>query len=150
MGSALAIVTMLAVGLASLVIVLMLGRWLRGTAHEAVERAAPLRDPLPRLPLRADRALPIFAFNDAEIIAFPLAGFSTRWFEQLWTTQALHDALGNSLFIAAVTAVIATSLGICAAQAGAGRAFRASGGSWVSSCCPLCCPRSSSRWPSSW
>jgi spermidine/putrescine transport system permease protein len=67
--------------------------------------------------------LPIFAFNDAEIIAFPLAGFSTRWFEQLWTTQALHHALGNSLFIAAVTAVIATSLGICAAQSGAGARF---------------------------
>jgi spermidine/putrescine transport system permease protein len=67
--------------------------------------------------------LPLFAFNDAEIIAFPLAGFSTRWFERLWTTQALHDALQNSLFIAAVTAVIATTLGICAAQAGAGARF---------------------------
>jgi spermidine/putrescine transport system permease protein len=63
--------------------------------------------------------LPLFAFNDASIIAFPLAGFSTRWFEQLWTTQALHDAVQNSLIIAAVTAVVATLLGICAARAGA-------------------------------
>jgi spermidine/putrescine transport system permease protein len=63
--------------------------------------------------------LPLFAFNDASIIAFPLAGFSTRWFEQLWTTAALHQALGNSLFIASVTAVLATLLGTCAARAGA-------------------------------
>jgi spermidine/putrescine transport system permease protein len=62
--------------------------------------------------------LPLFAFNDASIIAFPLAGFSTRWFEQLWTTAALHQALGNSLFIASVTAVLATLLGTCAARAG--------------------------------
>lgn len=67
--------------------------------------------------------LPLFAFNDAEIIAFPLAGFSTRWFEQLWTTTALHDALRNSLFIAVVTAVVATILGVFAAQAGAGARF---------------------------
>ncbi len=63
--------------------------------------------------------LPLFAFNDAAIIAFPLAGFSTRWFAQLWTTDALHQALGNSLFIAAVTATLATLLGVCAARAGA-------------------------------
>jgi spermidine/putrescine transport system permease protein len=62
--------------------------------------------------------LPLFAFNDAAIIAFPLSGFSTRWFEQLWTTQALHHALRNSLFIATVTAILATLLGVCAARAG--------------------------------
>ncbi|MBP1804343.1 ABC transporter permease [Rubellimicrobium aerolatum] len=62
--------------------------------------------------------LPLFAFNDAAIIAFPLSGFSTRWFEQLWTTQALHDALRNSLVIATVTALLATTLGVCAARAG--------------------------------
>ena len=68
--------------------------------------------------------LPLFAFNDAEIIAFPLAGFSTRWFEQLWITKALHEALRNSLFIAVVTAILATLLGVCAAQAGAAARFR--------------------------
>ncbi|WP_210529809.1 ABC transporter permease [Rubellimicrobium arenae] len=62
--------------------------------------------------------LPLFAFNDAAIIAFPLTGFSTRWFEQLWTTQALHQALRNSLFIASITAILATLLGTCAARAG--------------------------------
>ncbi|PYE86193.1 ABC transporter permease [Pseudoroseicyclus aestuarii] len=63
--------------------------------------------------------LPIFAFNDATIIAFPLSGFSTRWFEALWGNAALGDAVGNSLFIAAMTAILSTLLGICAARAGA-------------------------------
>ncbi|EPX86214.1 ABC-type spermidine/putrescine transport system, permease component II [Rubellimicrobium thermophilum DSM 16684] len=67
--------------------------------------------------------LPIFAFNDAAIIAFPLAGFSTRWFEQLWSTPALHQALRNSLVIATVTALLATTLGVCAARAGAMASF---------------------------
>lgn len=62
--------------------------------------------------------LPLFAFNDAAIIAFPLTGISTRWFEQLWTTQALHQALRNSLFIATITSILATLLGVCAARAG--------------------------------
>ncbi|WP_296426702.1 ABC transporter permease [Yoonia sp.] len=63
--------------------------------------------------------LPIFAFNDATIIAFPLAGFTTKWFDALMTGNALHAAVKNSLMIAATTAVLATLLGICAARAGA-------------------------------
>jgi spermidine/putrescine transport system permease protein len=63
--------------------------------------------------------LPLFAFNDARIIAFPLSGFTTNWFEVLWANAALGQSVRNSLFIAAVTAVFATILGICAARAGA-------------------------------
>ncbi len=63
--------------------------------------------------------LPVFAFNDGQIIAFPLQGFSTRWFAELWTLSALHDAVGNSLMIAVCSAIFATVLGICAARAGA-------------------------------
>ncbi len=62
--------------------------------------------------------LPIFAFNDGQIIAFPLQGFSTRWFAELMTITALHDAVLNSLFIAVLSAVFATILGLCAARAG--------------------------------
>ncbi len=62
--------------------------------------------------------LPLFAFNDATIIAFPLSGFTTDWFAQLMTTEALHRAVQNSLFIAVVTALTSTVLGICAARAG--------------------------------
>lgn len=63
--------------------------------------------------------LPIFAFNDATVIAFPLKGFTTEWFGALLTNTALHTALKNSLFIALMTAILSTLLGICAARAGA-------------------------------
>jgi spermidine/putrescine transport system permease protein len=63
--------------------------------------------------------LPIFAFNDSEIIAFPLAGFSTRWFAALAEVSALHDAVLTSLIIAVTSAILATLLGICAARASA-------------------------------
>ena len=34
--------------------------------------------------------LPIFAFNNATTIAFPLNGFTTEWFGKLWDDPALH------------------------------------------------------------
>jgi len=63
--------------------------------------------------------LPLFAFNDATVIAFPLSGFTTDWFARLAETRALHDAVRNSLFIAVMTALFSTILGVCAARAGA-------------------------------
>lgn len=67
--------------------------------------------------------LPLFAFNESQIIAFPLAGFSTRWFRELTTVGALHDAVLTSLMIAVTSAVLATLLGVCAARASARYAF---------------------------
>jgi spermidine/putrescine transport system permease protein len=61
--------------------------------------------------------LPLFAFNDSTIIAFPLNGFTTKWFEELTTVTALRDALGTSLIIAVTSAVLATTLGLFAARA---------------------------------
>ncbi|SIO17394.1 spermidine/putrescine transport system permease protein [Rhodovulum sp. ES.010] len=61
--------------------------------------------------------LPIFAFNDGTVIAFPLRGFTFEWFRQLTEIPALHAAVLNSLVIAVSSAVIATLLGICAARA---------------------------------
>ncbi|WP_458790487.1 ABC transporter permease [Yoonia sp. MH D7] len=63
--------------------------------------------------------LPIFAFNDATIIAFPLTGFTTEWFAELSQTKAMHTAVQNSLFIAVITSLLSTILGVCAARAGA-------------------------------
>ena len=63
--------------------------------------------------------LPIFAFNDATIIAFPLSGFTTDWFGELAKNTALHTAVKNSLFIAVMTSILSTLLGMCAARAGA-------------------------------
>lgn len=61
--------------------------------------------------------LPMFAFNDATIISFPLSGFTTKWFEILWQTEALHGALRNSLIVGVATSVVSTLLGACAARA---------------------------------
>ena len=63
--------------------------------------------------------LPIFAFNSGAIIAFPLKGFTTANFEQLWNNAALQSSVWTSLRIAVITAVISTVLGICAARASA-------------------------------
>ena len=68
--------------------------------------------------------LPVFAFNDSSIVAFPLQGFTFEWFSLLWETEALHGALRNSLIIASVTAVLSTSLGLCAARAVSRYSFR--------------------------
>jgi spermidine/putrescine transport system permease protein len=72
--------------------------------------------------------LPLFAFNDGTVIAFPLQGFTTKWFAELLNSPALLDAVGNSLAIAATTAVLSTTLGICAARAGSKYSFPFKGG----------------------
>lgn len=72
--------------------------------------------------------LPVFAFNDATIIAFPLSGFTTDWFAELAQNAALHEAVKNSLFIAVMTSIFATLLGMCAARAGAMAHFPGKGG----------------------
>lgn len=61
--------------------------------------------------------LPMFAFNDATVIAFPLRGFTTQWFTELTQITALHGAVKNSLYIAVITSVLSVTLGICAARA---------------------------------
>ncbi|SEK58764.1 ABC transporter permease [Roseovarius nanhaiticus] len=72
--------------------------------------------------------LPLFAFNDATIIAFPLAGYTTRWFDLLWETDALHSAVRNSAIVALSTALISTLLGACAARSAAKYTFPAQKG----------------------
>ena len=67
--------------------------------------------------------LPLFAFNDSTIIAFPLKGFTTEWFRVLLDIPALHQATFVSARIALVTATLATVLGLCAARAGVGASF---------------------------
>jgi len=67
--------------------------------------------------------LPLFAFNDGTVIAFPLKGFTLEWFHELLTIPALHASVMNSLMIAVSAAIVATLLGICAARAGTRYAF---------------------------
>lgn len=72
--------------------------------------------------------LPIFAFNNATIIAFPLKGFTTQWFEALQGQATLFRALKNSLIIAVSASILATTLGIFAARASTRYEFPLKGG----------------------
>jgi spermidine/putrescine transport system permease protein len=72
--------------------------------------------------------VPLFAFNDATIIAFPLAGGTTKWFSLLWETESLHSAVRNSLIVAISTSLISTLLGATAARAMARYRFPAKAG----------------------
>ncbi|WP_324754616.1 ABC transporter permease [Roseovarius sp. Pro17] len=67
--------------------------------------------------------LPLFAFNDATVVAFPLSGYTTKWFSLLWSTDALHGAVRNSAIVAMTTALISTLLGACAARSAANYSF---------------------------
>ncbi len=60
--------------------------------------------------------LPIFAFNDSKVIAFPLQGFTTAWFREMWNDTTLWNAVRNSLVISVSVAVISTLLGLFAAR----------------------------------
>lgn len=57
----------------------------------------------------------LFSFNDSAISRFPLSGFTWRWYGALAENRALHAAVGNSLIVAGVTVVLATTLGVLAA-----------------------------------
>ena len=61
--------------------------------------------------------LPLFSFNDSIYIAFPLKGFTTEWYQDLFANEPLFAALINSLKVGAVASVLATALGIFAAKA---------------------------------
>ncbi len=68
--------------------------------------------------------LPIFSFNDATIVAFPLQGFTLNWFGEVFQSDALIQATLNSLLVALVASLSATVLGIFAARASTRHSFR--------------------------
>ena len=61
--------------------------------------------------------LPMFSFNDNIYIAFPLKGFTTKWYMAMFNDQPMWAALNNSLNVACVSAAIATLLGLFGAKA---------------------------------
>lgn len=71
--------------------------------------------------------LPLFSFNDGTIVAFPLKGFTLKWYGELAAADTLIQALFNSLLVGAVTAVTSTALGLFAARAFARYKYRGSG-----------------------
>jgi spermidine/putrescine transport system permease protein len=61
--------------------------------------------------------LPVFSFNNSQFIAFPLSGFTTRWYGALAADSVLRHALSNSLKVGIVTALLSTMLGLAVARA---------------------------------
>jgi spermidine/putrescine transport system permease protein len=61
--------------------------------------------------------LPVFSFNDAPFIAFPLTGFTTRWYAEMAADTQMHRALVNTLKVGAAAALISTALALLAAKA---------------------------------
>ena len=72
--------------------------------------------------------LPIFAFNDSTVVAFPLTGFTTQWFQNVWNDSDLWQAVRNSLLVAVSASVVATIFGIFAARASTRYNFPGKGG----------------------
>jgi spermidine/putrescine transport system permease protein len=66
----------------------------------------------------------IFSFNSSEIPAFPLTGFTLRWYHDFLVNGDLRTALERSALIAASTSVGAVVLGLLASLALARRRFR--------------------------
>ena len=58
----------------------------------------------------------IYSFNAGRHVT-ELKGFSTQWYASAWSDRFLLKALGNSLTIAGITAVLATVLGTASALA---------------------------------
>jgi spermidine/putrescine transport system permease protein len=71
--------------------------------------------------------LPVFAFNNSVILAFPLEGFTAKWFGEMWADEQMFNALRNSLTVSFSTACIATFLGLFAARASTRFAFPGKG-----------------------
>ena len=61
--------------------------------------------------------LPLFSLNDSVFIAFPLSGFTTRWYREMAADRAMQDALMNTLTVGSVAALGSTILGLLAAKA---------------------------------
>ena len=72
--------------------------------------------------------LPLFAFNDSKVIAFPLSGFTTSWFSQMWADDNLWKALKNSMIVSSSVAVLSTIFGVFAARATTRFSFPGKGG----------------------
>jgi putative spermidine/putrescine transport system permease protein len=64
--------------------------------------------------------LPVLAviplsFNSGSFLTYPMAGFSTRWYSDFFTSARWLPSLWNSLFVGSIATLIATLLGTAAA-----------------------------------
>lgn len=61
--------------------------------------------------------LPLFSFNDSIYVRFPLEGFTLQWYSELFTREAVWNALWNSVRVGLVVSVVSTTMGVFAAKA---------------------------------
>ena len=66
----------------------------------------------------------IFSFNNSDVPAFPLSGFTLHWYHDFLVNGDLRAALKTSAIIAALTSVGAVLLGVLSSIALARRGFR--------------------------
>lgn len=59
--------------------------------------------------------LMLFAFNDADTVGLPFVGFTTRWFESVFSNLVLQDALITSLQVATISVGVSLVIGSIAA-----------------------------------
>lgn len=72
--------------------------------------------------------LAVFSFNDSQILAFPLKGFTSNWYSEALDNASLMDSLWASLRIAAIVTPICMVLGILSAFGLSRFRFRGKGG----------------------
>jgi len=58
--------------------------------------------------------LPLFSFNNSKYIAFPLKGFTLKWYGQMINTPDMLEALMNSVKVGVAVAILSTILGLLA------------------------------------
>jgi spermidine/putrescine transport system permease protein len=66
----------------------------------------------------------IFSFNNSDVPAFPLSGFTLHWYHDFLVNADLRAALGTSALIAALTSIGAVILGVLSSIALARGRFR--------------------------
>ena len=66
----------------------------------------------------------LFSFNNSDLPAFPLSGFTLNWYHQFLTNADLRGSLETSAIIATLSSVVAVLLGLLASIALARRRFR--------------------------
>lgn len=71
--------------------------------------------------------LPLFSVSDSTTIAFPIHGFTLRWYRELAGDAELFASLGNSLRVALAVAAGATALGVMGGWALSRYRFRGRG-----------------------
>jgi spermidine/putrescine transport system permease protein len=69
----------------------------------------------------------VFSFNKSVVPSFPLSGFTFRWYHDFLHNASMRAALETSAIVAAMSSVVAVTLGILASVALARRGFRGKG-----------------------